>query len=227
MTELAAAWIDGLLAGTNASSTTSPSSSGATSTSSSPTSSTSSSPAISQPADPEQLQLLSRQVELLERLVALQEATPYGGTETQAGNGNSRFGAEGLQVGRRVVITEPTVARPDFKATAGGIAFAAPSPSPAPPSPAPSNAAYGLGAMATKLPPAPPELAPCVTKKLWPEEAWRAFRVPIACLLTLTNGEQHKCTASGQAGEWFQIQFGNHAWLAAPASAVALEELGG
>ena len=206
MTELAAAWIDGLLAGTNASSTTSPSSSGATSTSSSPTSSTSSSPAISQPADPEQLQLLSRQVELLERLVALQEATPYGGTETQAGNGNSRFGAEGLQVGRRVVITEPTVARPDFKAAVGEFAFAAPSPSPAPPSPA------------------PPELAPCVTKKLWPEEAWRAFRVPIACLLTLTNGEQHKCTASGQAGEWFQIQFNNHAWLAAPAMAVVLEE---
>jgi hypothetical protein len=70
MTELAAAWIDGLLAGTN--------------TSSSPTSSASSSgssSAIGQPAEAEHLQLLSRQVELLERLVALQEAhTPYGGT---------------------------------------------------------------------------------------------------------------------------------------------------
>ena len=158
-------------------------------------------PATEVPSSGDVLAELKTQTALLQALVSQAAATPHGGTEP-----------------RRVVITEPAVARPDFKAKAGAA------PSPAPPSPAPLKAAYGLGAMATELPPAPPELAPCVTKQLWREDGWESFRPSISCVLTLADGAQHKCAATGRAGDWFQIQFGNYAWLAAPAMAVILEE---
>jgi hypothetical protein len=143
---------------------------------------------------------LKAQTALLQALVSHSAATPNGGTVAQApvksvpGEAASKF----------------TVKPEDFSVTRTAAA--------------PKSAAYGLAAMeARELAPAPPELAPCITKQLWKEDDWVVFKPDAACVLTLADGTTRHCKATGKAGEWVQLRLGNHAYLAAPLSAVELE----
>jgi hypothetical protein len=145
---------------------------------------------------------LKLQTALLQQLAHQAAATPDGGTVQQA-----------------LVKSVPGETASKFTVKPGEFTAA---PAAAPKST--SMPVYGLAAMEARgLAPAPPELAPCITKRLGQEADWTLFRPDVACVLTLADGTRRNCTATGTAGGWVQLRLGNHAWLAAPLSAVELE----